>query len=730
MNANIIRSGRRSIRVAALLLAGAGIAVASGAAAQSAAPAPAPTPAPTPTPTDAPQDDADIVVTGRYQFLSADTRGATNLPLSIDKVPQAISLVSNDFIKAADLKTSGEIAQYTPGAVNAGDQLGLGTRIVLRGFPAGRAVDGIQVQGRPSFEPDFATIDRLEIVKGPASLVYGIASPGGLVNYVTKSATRSTPNYILGQAGNWNRYRLEGQLTGAIDQSGDTRLIGVAVQDWGDSFLNDVERKTTTLYAGLNADVAPNVSFYVHGGYQRFDRTAFDGTPVLQDGTPAALPRSFFVGSKNAKLLTNVYHAEAGITWQATDMLELVARANLERSNTTGISTYAFGLEPNGDIQLAESRLDANKLHNTGGSVSAVYKFDDLGMAGSFVSAQAIYQNHYQLTDWIYSDGVAANVNDGEVAIRNRFDSILAPGSTVQVYPYFIRLNLKTTTISGQSFFQIAEPLSVLLGASWSKPKITQSFGGTPDDFTPDGKSNLRASVNYEPVKGLTTYASFSQSFNPQTLFAVGNRVLAPLEGEQYEIGAKYRSAGGGLLLTGALYQIKQKNQAQYDTTIGGLDYYEALGEVRHRGVELTALGQITRAWQVNAGFSYLDPIISKSDDAAIVGETVLYVPKTTASLFTNYLFGGGSALSGVTLGGGIRYVDKVRTALDDSTKPIGAYTLVDLSVGYTTGDWTFQINAKNVTDKTYYINNYQTLYYGNVVGEPASVALLVRRNF
>ncbi len=728
MNARTSRSGNFGIRFVATLLAGVCLGHAATAAAQTATQSAAqPGTAPA---DDASQEGADIVVTGRYQFLSADTRGATNLPLSIDKVPQAISLVSNDFIKAADLKTSGEIAQYTPGAVNAGDQLGLGTRIVLRGFPAGRAVDGIQVQGRPSFEPDFATIERLEIVKGPASLVYGVASPGGLVNYVTKSATRSTPSYILGQAGNWNRYRLEGQLTGAVDRDGAVRLIGVAVQDWGESFLTDVERKTTTLYGGVNADLAPNVSVYLHGGYQRFNRTAFDGTPVLADGTPAALPRSFFVGSKNAKLLTNIYHAEAGITWQATDMLEVVARANLERSNTTGISTYAFGLEADGTIQLAESRLDANKLHNTGGSVSAVYKFDDLGMPGSFLSAQAIYQNHYQLTDWVYSDGVAANVNDGEVAIRDAFDSILAPGSTVPLYPYFIRLNLKTTTFSAQGFFQLAEPLSVLLGASWSKPNITQSFGGTPDDFTPDGKTNLRGSVNYEPLPGLTTYVSFSQSFNPQTLFAVGNRVLAPLEGEQYELGAKYRSSGGGLLLTGAVYQIKQKNQAQYDTTVGGLDYYKPLGEVRHRGVEVTGLGQITREWQVNAGFSYLDPVISKSDDRSTIGETTLYVPKTTASLFTNYVFGDDSALSGFTLGGGVRYVDSVRTALDDSTKPIGSYTLVDLSVGYTTGDWTFQVNAKNVTDKTYYINNYQTLYYGNVIGEPASVALLVRRNF
>src|SRR5580658_1576364 len=97
----------------------------------------------------------EVVVVGRYEFLSADTSGATNLPLPIEKVPQSISLVSEDFIKAADLKTLGQIAEYTPGALNEGNPGNNGTVVWLRGFPAGLALDGINLGGSNFYEPDY-----------------------------------------------------------------------------------------------------------------------------------------------------------------------------------------------------------------------------------------------------------------------------------------------------------------------------------------------------------------------------------------------------------------------------------------------------------------------------------------------------------------------------------------------------------------------------------------------
>lgn len=671
------------------------------------------------------EEIGEIVVTSHYQFLSADTSGTTGLPVPIEKVPQSISLVSGDFVKAADLKTLGEIAEYTPGAINVGNSLGLGSLIDIRGFTAGRAIDGIEVQGLTNFEPDYAIVDRLEIVKGPASLVYGVASPGGLVNYVTKSATSQTKDYVLAQVGSWGEYRVEGQAAGALDADGHVRAIAIADYDHGDSFMDVMSHTSATLYGGVNVDFTDGITGYLHGGYQRYTRTGFDGIPTEPDGSPAPLARSFFIGADNMEITTNVYHSEGDLTWHATDMLELSLKGNLERTSTHGYTPYSDGLESNGDIGLTTQVLHETNIDNNGIGLSGIYHFDDLGLKNSFVSVAALYQTSHEIQDWDYSNTVNGNIFDGEASLTQIFESLLSGPFN----PYLIDTNTKTFNLSAQSVLQIIEPLSVLLGVSYAKPNETQVFNGVSSDFSINSQISYRGGITYEIVPGLNSYVSYSQSFNPQTQLEVGNIPLPPLIGEQYEAGLKYRSPDSRVLLTGSVFKIYQKNQGQYATTIGGLDYYEALGEVSHSGVELEALGHITRDWQINAGYAYLDPKVIKDSDTTIIGQTELYLPKQTASVFSTYTLGEG-LLKGLSLGGGGRYVAAQKTSYDDSTRDIAGYVLVDLTFGYSIDKWSLQLNAHNIFDRHYFINNYQTLYYGNQIGEPTNVAFSVRRDF
>jgi outer membrane receptor protein involved in Fe transport len=160
-------------------------------------------PSASPSPPDQLQE---VTITAPYEFLSADTSGTTNLPLPIEKVPQSISLISDEFIEAADLKNIGDIADYVPGLFNNGPNGGFASLVTLRGFTPIRSIDGINVgtAGPPAWEPDYAIFDRVEVVKGPSSVVYGVSSAGGLINYVTKSATPTTVDYLLAQVGSWN----------------------------------------------------------------------------------------------------------------------------------------------------------------------------------------------------------------------------------------------------------------------------------------------------------------------------------------------------------------------------------------------------------------------------------------------------------------------------------------------------------------------------------------------
>jgi TonB-dependent siderophore receptor len=672
---------------------------------------------------------AEIVVTSHYQFLSADTSGATNLPIPIEQVPQSISLVNGDFLKAADLKTLGQIAEYTPGATNVGDQLGAASMINLRGFTAGRSVDGINVLnvvGYPNFEPDNVIYDRLEIVKGPASVVYGISSPGGLVNYVTKSATPQTVDYLYAQAGSWDSYRFEGQAAGALDAAGNVRVIGVAAYEQGDSFMDVMHHSTTTLYGGINADLSDSVTASLHGGYGRLVRTAFDGIPTELDGSPAPVPISFFIGASNMQLATDDYHGEGNITWHANQSLDFSLKGNFDNASTYGITPYSEGLQSNGDLSLLVQRLHSTAIDNFGIGLSSIYRFDDLGLKNSFVSLAALYQHSRSFLNWDYSDATGAgNIFAGDAAITQIFESML----TGKYDPYVFDTTAKTLTVSTQSVLRLLDPLSVLLGASWAKPELDQTFNGAGASYKIGTQMSYRAGLVYEFLPRANAYVSYSQSFYPQALLGVGNTVLPPLTGSQYEGGLKYRSANGLLLLTTALFEINQNNLGEYSSSVGAIDYYAPAGTVSHKGVELSALGQITPEWQINAGYTYLSPKIIRDSNAAIVGQSELFLSKQTASVYSTYTLSNG-VLHGTSFGAGVHYVSSQRTAYDNSTIPIPGYVLADATIGYSIKKWLIQLNAHNIFDKHYFINNYQTLYYGNFIGTPANFSVSVRLDF
>lgn len=670
----------------------------------------------------------EIVVTAQYVFLSADTAGTTNLPLPIEKVPQTIDLVSADFIQAANLKTLGDIASYTPGTVNAGDPENNGTVIDIRGFAAGRALDGINaISTYNSFEPDFAIYDRLEIVEGPSSVVYGISSPGGLVNYVTKSATSQTPSYLYVQGGSWDSYRVEGQYSNAIDADGRVRFITVAAVDNGDSFTNSLDHRKLVLYGGLNAQITDTLTGYLHGGYEWFSRPSFDGIPPEADGSPAPLPRSFLIGSPDIRIDTREYYAVGDLTWRPSPMWELNLKSNYENAGLTGGNEYGFGLDNTGDLSFNVTRFDGvQRTVNYGIGASAIVHWDPLGLKDSFLSVSALYQRSDELTNVLYpADQGEVNVFAGQGAVIQAFNSLY---DSPLPYGYASSVDTTTATVSAQSVTTLFDHLQVLAGASYAKPTVDTNTEGAVQDYDSGGQMSYRGGLTYEFAHAANAYVSYSESFQPQPLLTVQQTVLPPVSGKQYEAGVKYRP-DAQLLLSAAVYHITESNLATYNTSINGVDYYIPLGEVTNEGFELKALGEITPSWQINTGYSYLDPKITRDSDPTIVGRTQLYLPESTFSVYSTYTLYSGP-LSGFSYGGGVRYVGAVRTAYDDSTKDISSYTLADINLGYSRGPWLAQLTVSNVFNKEYFINNYQTLYYGNYPGAPASFAISVRRTF
>jgi TonB-dependent siderophore receptor len=681
----------------------------------------------------APDDPLEeVVVEGHYELFRDAATGYTNLPLPIEKIPQSISIVDADQLKAADLKTLADVADYTPGALDVGNRGGFGSFISLRGFDSANALDGINFSAisGANYALDFAVMDRLEVIKGPSSVVYGISSAGGLVNFVTKSATPATPSYAILQAGSWNSWRFEGQLAGPLEGGGRTNGIAIAVVDQGDDFTDQAQHQKVVFYVGANTTFGDSVTAYVHGGYQRYQGTAFDGAPTEADGSPAPLPRDFFIGSPQLTINYLLYHAEANLNWHTSDALDVSFNASVINSAGHGSAVpESCCLDATGNLLLGVTDYREIKGWDFGAGISATYRLDHAGLKNSFLSISALYQDDRFLVfsgnrSFAGEPTTTVNIFSGEAALTAAFDSARLIGDPDRSFQ-----ELKSLTLSTQSVIEVLDHWSILLGAAYSLPSLTNEF----DDFQRDdrlpGNTVLRTGLIYEFASRANAYLSYNQSFNPQFLVDQQDRLLPPLTGSQYEVGVKYRPIQERLLVTAAAFVITQKNEGQFIDTVDGIDRYQPIGELRHRGIELAALGHVTAQWQLNAGYTYLNAKIAGDTDAAIVGSTELFQPSRTASLFTTYTSASGF-LRGFSAGVGVRYVGSVRTAYDESTRDIPSYGLLDASLAYGSRNWTVQLNVHNLLDKYYFINNYGTLLYGNTIGAPSNFTVMVRRLF
>lgn len=666
----------------------------------------------------APAAADEIVVVGARNFLSVDTSGTTGLPLPIEKVPQSISLVSQDFLQTAGLQNVGQVADYVAGAVHVGSNESQAQKVKLRGFPAGKAIDGLTVD--ENYDPDYATVERLEVVKGPSSVIYGTSFTGGLINRVTKSAGPQTPSYLRVQGGSYENYRVEGQVAGALDGSDHVYGVLVGVVEGGKAFQHVIKHRDYVIYAGVNADYG-DVTGYIHGGYEHHYRTSIDGIPTYANGALPDLPRSYFLGTPNGAFRTNVGYVNGDITWHATDMLELSVKGQYQKDVLKGTAPYASGLTANGTIAISNQVLYPLQKVSYGIGVIGLYKLDNLGLEDSFITVSALDLGVKYFDSQTRANGTA-NIFAGEQAVSRAFDA-LVPGPVNTVHR-----PQETKLLSGQAVLKPVAPVSVLIGASYSDVKFSNANNRVKVDYSPDPIVSYRFGLTWDVYKNINLYGSYSESFLPQRFIDVNGDVLPPLTGVQYEVGVKYKTDNDKLLITAAAYDITQQNQAAFVSRIAGQDRYRTLGAVQNKGVELEVLGRITEAWQVKAGFSHIIAKVKKDLNLAIVGKRSLFIPENTFSLYTTYDLPG--ALSGLTAGGGFRFIDEEPTSFTNTTLPIPSYQVVDLSLEYVFDKWSIQANLRNVFDKKYSMNNYDTLFYGNNIGTPRNFLVTLTRAF
>lgn len=659
-----------------------------------------------------------LIVTSQVQS------GATKLATPDIETPQSVSIVTREQMLQQGATNVRQALGYTPGVYN--NQVGGTNRfdyIVMRGFSDGSLdnvfLDGLKIMGdtnsHSSLVVDPWFLESMEVVRGPASVLYGRASPGGIVALSSRRPAFEQSGQIKLFAGNNAQRGAAFDLTGPLDD--DDRVafrLGGIVRKAETQFTTKEERYVLmpSLTWRISDKTRLDVMAYLHRDPEGGSHSGvpYEGSVVPHNGR--YISNGFYDGEKNVEKYDrrqnmvgyNIEHNfDSG--WSVRQKVRyLQSRVHLDQ-------VYGYGWSGNSDeliryYQGAREKLKAWTLDNQlDGSI-------DTGVLNHRLLLGMDYQQRQNDVNW--PTGLFPNLN--------AFNPVYGAGALAWYAPTRERHKLQQTGFYAQDQISL-DRWRLTLGGRYDTVKISSTNQTTEARSELDqGHFSERAALLYLFDNGVAPYVSYSTAFTPTNFTDASGNLLKPMEGKQWETGLKYQPVGTQDQYSVSLYRINQTNVA---TKTQPSDPYRAIGEIESEGVELEALTHITDNLSIQAAYSYNDIRYKKSGIASEQGQRAVYAPRNQLSAWVSYDVTSG-ILDGLMLGSGVRYVNGV-VSDRANTHTLPSYTLVDMAVGYDLSKvglkgLSAQLNVNNLTDKRYVgaCNSLDYCYFGaerSVVG-------------
>ncbi|TWF59045.1 TonB-dependent siderophore receptor [Neorhizobium alkalisoli] len=666
-----------------------------------------------------------------YQPVSNSSATRSNLPL-LD-IPQAVNIVSDKVIEDQAAKTLDDVLNNVS-SINQANTLG-GTQdaVMRRGF--GEKIDGsVLTDGLRTVLPRSvnATTDRVEVLKGPSSALYGIQEPGGVINVITKKPQEKFGGSITATGSSFGGGSTQLDVTGPIEGTDFAyRLIG-SYEDV-DYWRNYGKTKQWLIAPSLSwtgEDTKVNVA-YTHRDYllpfdrgQIFDETT--GKPVTTDPKTQFTERYNITDGRSDLFSVNVEH-DLSDDWkvrfdynysqdvysdnQARIMSYDPATGNLtRRADSTNDSTqkqHAVRMDLQGDVDIAGFRNDL--------LIGANYTDYDL-LRSDMIRCSAV--GGFNIYNPVYGTLPKCTT----VAAKDSDQTIQQKSLTAYVQDA-VHLNDQWILIGGltlQHYDQYAGK-----GRPFIVATDAEGFEVTP-----------RAGIVYKVTPDVSLYATYASSFMPQSSIADVIGELPPETGKSYEVGAKFELLGG-LTATTAFYHIDKRN-VLYNETINNADgtttsISNTSGKVMSQGFEFDIAGALTDNLSMIASYSYNNNEVV--EDAQYQGNNLANVARHTGSLYLTYDFGEVFGTDNtLKIGGGLRGRSKAPGNYGNDYYLPG-YVAADAFATYTIQTErpiAVQLNLKNLFNKTYYTSSLYTAgaYLGNQIGNPFEASLSVKMSF
>jgi iron complex outermembrane recepter protein len=664
-------------------------------------------------------DTLRIGVTGAadegYNPTRATTATRTDTPLR--DIPQSIQVIPRAVIEDRGVTELDRVLETAGSVVSSG---GRGTSVfgpgfLIRGFPINGAIfrDGISAFSLAPLSTN--DVEQVEILRGPASVLFGQGEPGGIINLVSKQPL-SEPFYSVGATvGSFSTYRGDADLTGPLNEDGSVRYrLNLSYENFG-SFRDLVDGERLLVSPTLTWDIGPNTSINFFGQYARDRETIDEGIPFTADG-PVNVPRNRFVGEDFGEFSQDQFTLGYRLNHDLNESWSLRhASQYLQYSPQRYWPSYDFFDETTGDIDRTEY-FAGGRYQRLFTNAEAVGRFST-GSVNHQVLVGVEYRNVLEQPEFQFSNAYAP---------INVFNPVYT-GIPYAIEPEFFRDDtISTWGFYAQDQIEVLPNLKFLAGIRYDiadQFRTTQSLGGPRREFTQtDSAFSPRFGVVYQPVEPVSLYASYTRSFSPSfgaTLNADGSN-FDPERGRQLEVGAKV-DISDRLSLNLALFDIRRQNVRTPD--LSNPRFSVQTGEVASRGIELNLGGEILPGWNITTGYTLLDAFVSR-DNRDIVGNRLANVPDNQFSLWSTYEIQEGN-LQGLGFGLGLFYVSD-RAGDLDNTFTLPSYFRTDAALFYRRDNWRAQLNLENLFNTTYFTasDEFQFARVGAPFGVSARVVV------
>lgn len=642
-------------------------------------------------------------------YLAKRSATATKTDTPIIETPASVQVITRDVIddqKALSLK---DVYENVSGVQQAGNTLNAQTEVlpIIRGFESPTLLRN-GLRSTMTGAVDLINVERVEVLKGPSSILFGAIEPGGIVNYVTKRPQAEASHTLTQEFGNFDYFRTSGDTTGALnaDESLLYRL-NFAYTD-SDSYRDYMKLERSAIAPSLLWKISDQTELLLDFSYSKEKQPYDTGIPLDAEGKPLTSREAFFGypdldGRSNEDVyagyqLTHILNP----TWTIRNQLQY-HRAHSENEALRARSVFGNSLRMryqnedrvDDEVQFV---LDATAKFSTGA-------VDHTFLIGTDLIKQESDFDRFRVNTPNYAISDSPNVNFNPPANQTQTKDI---SKTDWMSIYF----------QDQMSLLSDDRLKLLIGGRFDDVVTKSSADGIDTVDIKDQAFTGRAGMLYMLSDNHSVYFSSSQSFRPQFAFAVdiNGKPLDPETGRQYEVGFKSAFFNEKLLSTISVFEIKKKNVAVFDQSLfdstGQNAYFPGVKQ-ESRGFEFDLAGNLTDQLKVIANYSYTDTqIIENQGDLSQEGLPIGGVSPHAARIWMSYNFKG--PLNGLGIGGGVRYVGE-STAQFDPNLEIDPYRVTDIAAWYSWDNIKASINVKNLFDEEYIVraSNNSIAHYG-----------------